>query len=178
MIMINTTIYTLLNKQINAEIWSSYLYRSMSLFAESHGYRGISNWFYIQSHEELDHARMIEKYIMAHNHQVKLLPVVEVPCQWSSPLEMFRQALTHEQTITRKIGEIFDQSQKDRDYATCSFLSWFIDEQVEEEESCSYLIQQLEKAGDMPCYFMQIDYELQQRKYEPNEMKGHAKWYA
>ena len=176
--MINTTIYTLLNKQINAEIWSSYLYRSMSLFAESHGYRGISNWFYIQSHEELDHARMIEKYIMAHSHQVKLLPIVEVPCQWSSPLEMFRQALTHEQTITRKIGEIFDQAQRDRDYATCSFLSWFIDEQVEEEESCSYLIQQLEKAGDMPCYFMQIDYELQQRKYKPNEMKGHSKWYA
>lgn len=178
MIMINTTIYTLLNKQINAEIWSSYLYRSMSLFAESHGYRGISNWFYIQSHEELDHARMIEKYILAHSHQVKLLPIVEVPCQWSSPLEMFRQALTHEQTITRKIGEIFEQAQRDRDYATCSFLTWFIDEQVEEEESCSQLIQQFEKAGDMPCYFMQIDYELQQRKYEPNEEKGHSKWYA
>ncbi len=176
--MINTTIHTLLNKQINAEIWSSYLYRSMSLFAESHGYRGIANWFLIQSHEELDHARMIEKYILAQSQQVKLLPIAEVPAEWSSPLEMFRQALAHEQTITRKIGEIFAQTQKDHDYATCSFISWFIDEQVEEEESCANIIQQFEKAGDMPCYFMQIDYELQNRKYEPNDTKAHARWYA
>lgn len=176
--MINTTIHTLLNKQINAEIWSSYLYRSMSLFAESHGYRGIANWFLIQSHEELDHARMIEKYILAQNQQVKLLPIAEVPAEWTSPLIMFQQALAHEQAITRKIGEVFDQAQKDHDYATCSFLSWFIDEQVEEEESCTNIIQQFEKAGDMPCYFMQIDYELQQRKYEPNDAKAHARWYA
>ncbi len=176
--MINSTIYKMLNKQINAEIWSSYLYLSMSLFAEAQNYRGISNWFYIQSREELDHSRMIQKYIMAHNLKVQLLPIAEVPTSWASPLEMFKQALSHEQTITRKINDIINQAQGERDYTTCNMLSWFVDEQLEEEENCSRLIQQFELAGDMPCYFMQIDYELQQRQYEPNDMKAHAKWYA
>lgn len=176
--MIKPSIYKMLNKQINAEIWSSYLYLSMSLFAESQNYRGISNWFFIQSKEETDHARMIQKYIMAHNLKVQLLPIAEVPASWKSPLEMFRHALSQEQAVTQKIGEIIDQAQKERDYTTCSMLSWFVDEQLEEEENCTRLIQQFEKAGDLPCYFMQIDYELQQRQYTPNEVKTHAKWYA
>lgn len=177
--MISKEMYRLLNLQINAEIWSSYLYLSMSLHAEAHGYRGISNWFYVQSREELDHSRMLQKYLMAKDMPVNLLPLADVPMEWTSPLAMFQSALSHEQVITRKINDIMHQAQQERDYATASFISWYVDEQVEEEENCTDLVQQFQKVSEAPCLFMQIDYELQKRKYEPIAGKQHGgKWYA
>lgn len=176
--MISQEIYKMLNAQINAEIWSSYLYLSMSLYAEAQNYRGVSNWFAVQSREELDHSRMFEKYVMAQNRKVLLMPVAEVKTEWVSPLEMFRQSLNHEQTVTRMIHEIMNRAQNEHDYATCSMLSWFVDEQLEEEENCNNLIQQFELASESPCYFMQIDYELQNRKYEPSTPKAHNQWFA
>lgn len=176
--MISKEMNKMLNTQVNAEIWSAYLYLSMSLDAEDRGYRGISNWFYVQSREELDHSRMIEKYMMAQEAKVHLLPLPEVETEWASPLEMFRSALSHEQVVTKSISNIMSHAQGERDYATCSFLSWFIDEQVEEEEICTDLVQQFQKASDVPCFFMQIDFELQKRQYEPVTMKKRDKWYS
>lgn len=168
----------MLNEQINAELWSAYLYLGMSLCAEEHGYRGVSNWFYVQSREEMDHSRMLQKYVMAKDGQVLLLPLAEVQKDWLSPAEMFRSSLQHEQAISKKIDAIMHAAQLERDYATCSFLSWFIDEQVEEEEECTDLVQQFEKASDAPCYFMQIDFELQKRQYEPAASKKRDRWYS
>lgn len=176
--MISKEIEKMLNEQINAEIWSAYQYLSMSFDAESHGYRGVCNWFYVQAREELDHARMIQKYVTAKDGKVKLLPVSAVPEEWANPADMFKRSLIHERSISKRIDEIMRAAQLERDYATCSFLSWFVDEQVEEEEACTNLVQQMEKASDAPCFFMQIDYELQKRQYEPSPTKKHARWFA
>lgn len=176
--MISKEINKMLNEQINAEYWSAYLYLSMSLYAEQQGYRGLSNWFYVQSREEMDHSRMLQKYVMAKDGKVSLLPLAQVQSEWLSPIEMFRASLAHERVISQKIDDIMHAAQKERDYATCSFLSWFVDEQVEEEEACTDLVQQFEKASDAPCYIMQIDYELQHRQYEPTQTKKHSRWFA
>lgn len=176
--MISNELNKMLNEQVNAEIWSAYLYLSMSLHAELQGYRGISNWFYVQSREELDHSRMIEKYMMAQERKVQLLPLAEVQTEWQSPLAMFHTALNQEKAVTKRIADIMSKAQCERDYATCSFLSWFVDEQVEEEEVCTDLVQQFEKASDAPCYFMQIDFELQKRQYEPAPSKKRERWYS
>lgn len=176
--MISNEISKMLNAQVNAELWSAYLYLSMSLDAELHGYRGVSNWFNVQSREELDHARLLVKYMMAHGSKVRLLPMPEVQQEWDSPHKMFCDALLHEQSITHSIHDIMHHAQQERDYATCSMLSWFVDEQVEEEEACTDLVQQFAKASDAPCFFMQIDLDLQQRQYEPAMNKPHKKWYS
>lgn len=176
--MISNEMSKMLNTQVNAEIWSAYLYLSMSLHAESHGYRGISNWFYVQSREELDHSRIIEKYMMAQNVEIVLLPLAEVPSTWQSPLEMFRSALSHEQAITRKVGELMRHALLENDYATSGMLQWFVDEQVEEEEVCKDLVNEFEKASNAPCYFMQIDFDLQKRQYEPSLAKRKERWYS
>ncbi len=165
--MISNEMSKMLNSQVNAEIWSAYLYLSMSLNAESHGYRGIANWFYVQSREELDHSRIIEKYLMAQNVDVVLLPLAEVPSTWQNP-----------QTITRKVGELMRHAQLEHDYATSGMLQWFVDEQVEEEEVCKDLVNEFAKASDAPCYFMQIDFDLQKRQYEPSLAKRKEHWYS
>ncbi len=169
--MISMEINKMLNDQINAEIWSSYLYLSMSLQAESFGYRGVSNWFYVQALEELDHSRILQKYLIAQDERVRLLAVAAVPTDWPTVLEMFRAALQQEQAVTQSVTNIMLEAQRVNDFATSNTLSWFVDEQVEEERSCSLLVRRLEQIEESPSSFMQLDYELQKRRYEPAPYK-------
>ena len=173
--MISMEITKMINDQINAEIWSSYLYLSMSLQAEAYGYRGVSNWFYVQSLEELDHSRILQKYLMAQDERVRLLSVAAVPTDWPTVLDMFREAQQQEQVVTKSVNNIMLKAQGENDFATSNTLAWFVDEQVEEERSCNLLVRKFEQSADSPASFMQLDYELQKRRYEPTPYKWKEK---
>ena len=95
--MLSKKLHEALNEQINAELWSAYLYLSMSVDAEAKGQKGIANWFYVQFREEQDHARILMNYILSRDAAVALKPIAEVRTSWASPLEMFRDTLEHEQ---------------------------------------------------------------------------------
>lgn len=165
--MISQQIQKLINEQINVELWSAYLYLSMSLDAELKGFPGIGNWCYVQAQEELSHSSIMQRYMISQDCSVCLTSIREVPNSWDTPLDMFRSILKHERVITKMINEIVLQAQRLQDYATVNLMMWFVDEQVEEEDQCLDLVQKFSKASDAPCYFMQIDYELKKRKYVP-----------
>lgn len=138
--MLSQQLHEALNAQINAEMWSAYLYLSMSVDAEAKGLKGVANWFYVQFQEEQDHARILMNYILSRNAEVRLQPIAEVRTSWSSPLEMFRDTLEHEQKVTAMINNLAAIAAGDKDYASSNMLVWFIDEQVEEEESAREMI--------------------------------------
>lgn len=165
--MISQQIQKLINEQINVELWSAYLYLSMSLDAEHKGYSGIGNWCYVQAQEEFSHSRILQRYMISQDCDVSLTAIRDVSNNWDTPLEMFHSILNHERVITKMINEIVLQAQRLQDYATINLMMWFVAEQVEEEEQCLDLVQKFSKASDAPCYFMQIDYELKKRKYVP-----------
>ena len=91
--MLSKKLHEAMNAQINAELWSAYLYLSMSMDAEAKGLKGVANWFYVQFQEEQDHARIFMNYILSRDAEVKLLPIEEVRTAWTSPLEMFQDTL-------------------------------------------------------------------------------------
>ena len=124
-----------LNGQINAELWSAYLYLSMSLDADAEGYPGIAKWFWVQWLEEQDHARILQKYVIDCGAKVVLKPLLNVRTTWKSPLEMFNDALSHEMDVTRMIHGLYAAAISENDYATQERLLWFISEQVEEESN-------------------------------------------
>lgn len=165
--MITKEVYELLNKQINAELWSAYLYLSMSLDAEHKGYCGVAHWFLLQSEEELNHSRILQRYLVSRNCKVELLPIDEVPGCWMSPLQMFEEALNQETQVTDMIHEIVALAERYQDYATMSKMIWFIDEQIEEESSCSSIVQQYRNAKDNVCAMILLDKELLGRKQHP-----------
>ncbi|EKC68219.1 Ferritin and Dps, partial [human gut metagenome] len=138
--MLSKQLHDALNAQINAEMWSAYLYLSMSMDAEAKGLKGVANWFYVQFQEEQDHARILMNYILSRNAEVRLQPIAEVRTSWDSPLEMFRDTLEHEQKVTAMINNLAAIAAGDKDYASSNMLVWFIDEQVEEEESAREMI--------------------------------------
>lgn len=176
--MISNEIHQLLNKQINAELWSAYYYLSMSLDAQHKGNSGSAHWFLTQSNEEVTHARIIQNYLNARDAKVELMAIAPVTITWNSPLAMFEDALKHEKVVTSMINDIMKKAQMQNDYATQSFLNWFVDEQVEEEENCNSIIQQIKNAADNQCTLYQIEKELKKRKNEGiHHMRG-ENWIA
>lgn len=142
--MISQRLHSAINAQINAELWSAYLYLAMSLDAETKGYKGFANWFYVQYQEEQAHARIFMNYLNSRDAKVELLPIDPVPSSWGSVLDMFKQTLEHEKKVTSLINNLAAIANDDRDFASINRFVWFIDEQVEEEESARDMIAAVE----------------------------------
>ena len=163
--MLSKRLHEAINAQINAELWSAYLYLSMSMDAESKGLKGVANWFYVQWLEEQDHARIFMNYLNSRDAKVELAPIAEVPTGWGSVLDMFRQTLEHEKKVTSLINNLASIASEDRDYASSNKLVWFIDEQVEEEESAREMIDAFEAVEGNKYGLYMLDKELATRVY-------------
>ena len=163
--MLSQKLHDAINAQINAELWSAYLYLSMSMDAESKGLKGVANWFYVQFREEQDHARIFMNYLNSRDAKVELVPIAEVPTEWPSVLAMFRQTLEHERKVTSLINNLAAIAAADNDYASSNKLVWFIDEQVEEEESAREMIDAFEAVEDNKYGLYMLDKELAARVY-------------
>ncbi len=176
--MIGKEIKELINNQINAELWSAYLYLSMSLDARHKGNCGVANWLYIQAREELDHSRILQNYMQARGERVKLKQLENVPQKWESMIEMFEDILKHEQLVTTMIHNIADEAHRQNDYATINIITWFVNEQVEEEFNSKEILQQLNLSRDNPCMAFQLDNKLSLRKYERPKIHNAEIWIA
>ena len=163
--MLSSNLYKVINEQINAELWSAYLYLSMSMDCQAKGYNGIANWFYVQFQEEQAHARIFMNYLNSVDAKVELLPIVEVRTSWDSVLDMFKQTLEHEKKVTGLINNIAAIANEDRDYASINRITWFIDEQVEEEESAREMIAAFEAVEGNKYGMYMLDKELATRTY-------------
>jgi ferritin len=158
--MLSKTIEKALNEQINREMFSAYLYMSMSSFAESKGMKGIAKWFMVQYHEEMVHAMKFFEYVNAKNGTVKLGAIEQPESTFKSILEMMEKTLAHEQFITKSINDLMDLAISEKDYATKVLLDWYVNEQVEEEKNTTENVQMLKMAGDNPSAMYMVDKEL------------------
>ena len=163
--MLSSNLYKAINEQINAEMWSAYLYLSMSMDCQAKGYNGIANWFYVQFQEEQAHARIFMNYLNSVDAKVELLPIAEVRTSWDSVLDMFKQTLEHEKKVTAMINNIAAIANADKDYAAINRINWFIDEQVEEEESARDMIAAFEAVEGNKYGMYMLDKELAARTY-------------
>ncbi|MBQ5638949.1 MAG: ferritin [Alistipes sp.] len=163
--MLSQKLHDAINAQINAELWSAYLYLSMSMDAEAKGYKGVANWFFVQWQEEQDHARILMNYLNSRDCKVELKPIDEVQTEWSSVLEMFQETLKHEKVVTSLINNLAAIAAEDRDFASSNMLVWFIDEQIEEEESARDMIFAAEAVEGDKYGIYQLDKELAARTY-------------
>ena len=163
--MLSSNLYNAINEQINAELWSAYLYLSMSMDCQAKGYNGIANWFYVQFQEEQAHARIFMNYLNSVDAKVELLPIAEVRTSWDSVLDMFKQTLEHEKKVTAMINNIAAIANADKDYAAINRINWFVDEQVEEEESAREMITTFEAVEGNKYGMYMIDKELATRVY-------------
>jgi ferritin len=156
-----------LNGQLNAELYSAYLYLSMSAFYESQDLRGFANWMRVQFQEELAHAMKFYDHVNQRDGRVTLQAVKGPTLEWDSPRAPFEAAYQHEQKISGMINELADLAIQLRDHATHNFLEWFVAEQVEEEAAVKEIVQKLKLVGDSGEGLFLIDRELGQRVFTP-----------
>jgi ferritin len=166
--MLDRKMEAALNQQINAELWSSYLYLSMSYDMDNKGHEGAASWFAAQAKEEFEHASRFMKFIGERDGKVMLMPIETVQQEWESYIDAFEDTLKHEKVITEKIHKLMDLAIELKDYATQNMLKWFIDEQVEEESTARKVVEKLERIDNNPALLYALDDELGKRLYVPD----------
>lgn len=163
---LTTKLENVLNDQINLEFCSAYAYLGMAAYFERTAFTGFGKWMEVQSKEELGHANRFFKYIVERGGKVMLEAIPEPKCDYKSPLDAFKASLGHEQKVSSSICAIYDLAAAEKDYATLSFLKWFLDEQVEEERNVGDILAKLELAGEHRGALIQIDQQAGRRAEE------------
>jgi len=154
---LSNEIATLINEQVNHELQSSYAYLAIALWFETTPYQGFAAWMRKQSDEEIEHAHKFIEYMSDRGNAVELLALAKPEFKLSKPIDAFRCGLEHEEKISGLIRKIYAAAEEAKDYETKHFLSWFLEEQVEEEASAQAMIDRLELAGDHAGALLALD---------------------
>ena len=165
--MISKKMEKALNEQVNAELFSAYLYLSMEAYFRSLNLEGFANWMRVQTQEEIAHAMKIYDFIDERGGRVILKAIDGPDTKWDSPLAVFEAAYKHEQKVTGLINNLVNLAIEEKDHATNTFLQWFVNEQVEEESSADQIVQQLKMMDNAPGGMFMLDRELGQRVFTP-----------
>jgi ferritin len=162
----NEKIQDAFNKQINAELYSAYLYLAMAAYFEDINLPGFASWMQCQAQEEVMHAMKFFHFINERGGRATMAPIDGPKNEWNSPLNAFEDAYAHEQKVTAMINDLVDLAMAEKDHAANNFLQWFVAEQVEEEATADGVVQKIKLAGDGGGLFM-VDKELGQRVFTP-----------
>jgi len=165
-----------MNDQVKNELESYYIYLSMAAYFHDSSLDGMAHWMRCQAHEEMVHAMKIFDHILDRGGQVVLQDLAQLKTEWSSPVEAFQDAYNHEQFITGKISELTAIAREEKEFTSEPILSWFLDEQVEEEATSGKIAAEIEMVGNDKSALLMLDRELGSRAYpagSPLESAGH-----
>ncbi|MCJ7733670.1 MAG: ferritin [Anaerolineales bacterium] len=153
-----------MNDQIHHELESAYIYLSMAAYFTDQNYPGFAHWMKLQFDEEMIHAFRFYDYIHSRGARVILQSVEKPPADFDSPLAAFETSLAHEQKITNDIHKLYALAMEEKDYPSLSFLQWFIDEQVEEEEHVGEVVENVKRVTGVSHAMLMLDRELALRQ--------------
>lgn len=169
--MLKEKVQEALNEQLNKELYSSYLYLSMSAYFQSVELKGFANWMRVQAQEELMHTMKFYDYVNERGGRVILKEITAPQTEWTSPKAAFEHVYKHEQMVTGLINDLVESVIKEKDHATNNFLQWFVTEQVEEESSAKEVLEKIKLVGDESSGLLLLDQELGQRVFTPPASK-------
>lgn len=155
--MISKTMQDAINEQIKNEFYSAYLYLSMSAYFESINLPGSAKWMRTQFGEEQVHALKMFDFINDRDGRVALKAIDQPPADFASPVAVWEMVLEHEKKVTALINSLYAQAVKENDYATQTFLAWFITEQVEEEKNAALMLERFKQAGSNAASLLLFD---------------------
>lgn len=164
--MISKKMEAALNKQLQKEMYSAYLYLGMSAWCSEHSFNGSANWFMMQYVEEMEHGMKVYHYLLDQGAHVELDSMKASGTDYESLLSCFEMSLEHERKMTRSFNKLCDFAIQEKDHASYTFFQWFVNEQVEEEATVSDVISKLKLVGDGNGLFM-IDNQLSERTASP-----------
>lgn len=163
--MLSEKLLNHLNDQVNFELYSSYVYLSMAAYCESIDLSGVSNFFKVQAQEELFHAMKFYDYIFQKNGVVTLEQIEKPNGNYENVTNVFETGYEHEQIVTSRLYKIADIATEEKEHGTISLLNWFINEQVEEENTFNTILKKIRRAENNSAALYMLDDELALRVY-------------
>ncbi len=176
--MVSENLLRELNKQINEELFSQYIYEAMAADLWDKNFKGMAHWMWIQAHEEQAHATIFYNYIISRRLGVELEAIAKPPVTWASPLAIFEAAHEHEVHITGRINYLMELTRAENDYATVKMLDWFTEEQVEEEANTDEAAKNLTLVGSDGRGLLMIDREMGVRAFRAPTNPYYTPFYA
>jgi ferritin len=170
--MLTTKVEEFCNRQIEREGYSSSLYLALASWAENKGLAGVASWLYIQSDEERLHMLKFIKYVNERGGTALIPALKQPPVKFKSVKDMFKEVLKHEQFISGSINEVLTVANSEKDYATASWIQWFVNEQIQEENSAKIILDKIELAGESGLYFLDRDIMALRAAAEPTALPG------
>ena len=165
--MISKKLQDAINEQINKELYSEYLYLSMSAYFFSNDLDGIANFFTVQVEEERFHSMKFFNYLLERGGRIELKAIAQPQVDFSSGVEVFEETAKHEAWVTKSINDLMDLAIKENDHSLSSFLKWYVDEQVEEEATVGKILSKMKLIGGEGAGLFMIDTELAGRVFTP-----------
>lgn len=162
--MTSTKMLDRINLQINREMYSAFLYMAMSAKFNDDGYKGLASWMMVQYHEEMFHAMKLYNYLQEQGAVPHIVKIDEPKFKGKSVKEVFEEVLEHEKFVTASIRELLELALAEKDYATENIVRWYVDEQVEEEDSVNDILQTLALIGDSKNGLFMLNKDLGKRK--------------
>ena len=164
--MISQTMQDAINEQINKELFSSYLYLSMATFFANKNLTGFSKWMHVQADEEREHAMKLYQHLEDRGGRVLLKAIAAPKTEWTSNVEVFKEAAAHETMITASIHALYETALQEKDYPAQVLLQWFISEQVEEEKNAAEILADLGLIEERGTAVLMLDKQLGKRSDE------------
>jgi ferritin len=161
--MLSQKMQDAINEQINKELYSAYMYLSMAAYCEDANLPGSARWMSAQANEEVEHAMKFFGYVNERGGRVVLKAIDQPSIEFQGLLDVFERTLEHEQYVTSLIHDLYALALEEKDYASQTFLQWFIDEQVEEEASATEIVETLKMIGDKGHALVMLDRQLGSR---------------
>lgn len=161
--MISKRLEAELNKQLNAELYSAYLYLSMSAYLSKKNLSGFSHWMKLQFEEEQGHAMKFFQYILDRGGVVELLDIKAPKKEWKDIIDIFNTVVKHEAHVTEMINNLVNIALEEKDHATVAMLQWYVSEQVEEEATVNDIFDQLKLIEGKGAGLFMLDREAKQR---------------
>ncbi len=165
--MLNDVMQEAINEQINNELFAMYSYLSMSAYCEHKQFRGCAHWMRLQSQEEHVHAMRLYDFLIARQGRVKLKPIAEPQFDFASVPDVFQIAYKQEQEVTSQINSLYELAFKEKAFAALVELEWFINEQVEEEQTARDVVYKFQLVKNDPAALLDLDRELGSRTAAP-----------
>jgi len=172
--MLSKKLNNALNKQINAEAYSGYLYLAMSVWCNEQSLKGFAHWFAIQAREEFFHSSKFFNFLTNLDEKITLAAIDAPPSSWKSIRDVFDGVLAHEQKVTGMIDNLMNIAKEEKNHKVEIFLQWFVNEQVEEESGVKDVVSQLKLIGKDGYGLYQMDQTMGSRVLGPEVLAAMA----
>lgn len=167
--MISEKLTAEINEQIKFELYSAYMYLSMSADCADRNLTGFAHWLARQAEEEVAHGMRFYHFLLERGARVELQAIDQPPSTFGSPLEIMEKSLEHERFVTSRINSLYKQAVAEGDYPAQVLLQWFVTEQVEEEASIDEIVQRMKMFGTEGSALLMLDTQLGSRAPEEGE---------